>query len=737
MRAVFEKFFKNNIQRLNFDILAKVLLALIIYFCLVFLVSDTYLSTLDIPKVGDIADRDIIANKTFRYENSIETQKAKDSITERFRPIFDEKDSVVTISSNEVVEFFDFIEKSKINKINHADIYSQFENDFPYIFNEFLFEEILIYQDEGDYKNKILSILNDFYSKGVVNKSSLTDSIIKNIELNGIHVYNSNEFLIQEKTLTAGTIYFWEDINENINKIIEDKYPFLGNDKIETLSILTTTFLQPNLVYNDTKSTIRFDKLKSEVRPIYDIVKKGYTIALEGSVLTENDILIIEQMYKDSFIYNIRVFVALALFMLIIFAISAYTCIHYKNDFFIDMKKYTLLMCELFFIFITIYFHKQTMFLHNWFGEDNIPLYVYTLLPFVIVINTMISGRAFSYFVIYIVTFLATMITQSNLISTLILFTASVVSLVRSEKITKRSQIFSLGLVIFAIYTIGNIVFLIISDITIKSFLYLTLMSFLTALLQIGLISLLLPLCEYLLNTATIFKLQELADLNNPTLKDLQKKAPGTYNHSISIGNLAESIASELGENTLLAKVSGYYHDIGKTENPLYFIENSTVIDNRHKKLKPTISASILKNHIKHGVEIAKNKKLPSKIIDAIREHHGTSIIRYFYVAALKDDENIDESLFRYAGPKPQSKITAVIMLLDAIEAASRTLNEPTKENIKNLIHTIVNSKITEGELSDSQLTLHDIDLIEKRAFQLVVASYHERISYPKIPDER
>lgn len=736
MKAVFKNFFKDSIVKLNFNTVYKIFLALILYLVLVFLFSDTYVSRLNIPRVGSIADRDIIASKTFRYENIIETQKAKDHIIKRFKPIFDEKDNIATVSRNEVVEFFDFIEESQSKNMSTDDIYKLFQNNFPYIFNEFLFEDILTYQHEGDYRNSILETINSFYSNGVINKSTLNGAIVKNIEENGIHIYNSNEFLIQEKTVAPGIVYFWEDINANISEIIEERYPFLRSDKIEALAILTTTFLQPNLTYNDTKSKFAFDKLKNEVKPVYDIVKKGYTIAVEGSVVTENDVLIMEEMYKDSFIYNIRVFIALAIFVLLIFIISGVTCIYYKNDFFTDTKKYSLLIFELLFIFVTIYFHKQYIFTTDFFTENSIELYIYTLLPFIIVVNTMISGRAFSYFIIYIVVFLATMITQSNLISALILFSASMVSLLISEKITKRSQIFLLGLVLFLIYGIGNFVYLIISDITLKSFAVLTVMSFLTTLIQIVLISLLLPLFEYLLDTATVFKLQEMADLNNPVLKELQKRAPGTYNHSISMGNLAETIAGDLGENPLLAKVSGYYHDIGKSENPLYFIENTTIVDNRHKKLKPTLSASILKNHIKHGVEIAKEKGLPSKIIDAIKEHHGTSIIKYFYVAALKEDTDVDESLFRYAGPKPQSKITAIIMLLDSIEAASRTLQEPTKENIKNLINSIVRNKVIEGELNDSGLTLHDIDFIEKRAFQLIIASYHERITYPKISDE-
>ena len=213
-------------------------------------------------------------------------------------------------------------------------------------------------------------------------------------------------------------------------------------------------------------------------------------------------------------------------------------------------------------------------------------------------------------------------------------------------------------------------------------------------------------------------------------------KAPGTYHHSISMANLVETIAEEIGEDARLACVSAYYHDIGKMENPLYYIENSNRNENRHNKLKPTLSASIVKAHVRLGIEIAKKYRLPKEVIAAIREHHGTSLIKYFYVEALKENPDVDLNLFTYQGPAPQSKITAILMILDSVEAASRTLDSPKREDLQMLIDNIVDDKMAQGELNDSGLTLKDIEIIKRITFQKIIISLHERIKYPKLPEE-
>ena len=325
--------------------------------------------------------------------------------------------------------------------------------------------------------------------------------------------------------------------------------------------------------------------------------------------------------------------------------------------------------------------------------------------------------------------------TQSGIFETFSLFIGSIVVSIISKRINNRNGVLLLGFYLGIYLSVISLInMFLINDIRFDYILFA--LSFVSGLIQAILVMIILPVCEYLLETASIFKLQELADLNNPLLRQLQMNAPGTYHHSINMANLVEIIAEEIGEDGRLACVSAYYHDIGKTENPLYFIENTNREENIHLKLKPTLSASIVKSHVRFGVEIAKKYKLPKEIIAAIKEHHGTSIIKYFYVEAYKENPNVDISLFTYPGPRPQSKITAILMILDSIEAASRTIDIPTRENLERLIENIVNDKMAQGELNDSGLTLKDIEIIKRISFQKIIVSLHERIKYPELPEE-
>ncbi|MBT3311894.1 MAG: HDIG domain-containing protein [Desulfobacterales bacterium] len=241
------------------------------------------------------------------------------------------------------------------------------------------------------------------------------------------------------------------------------------------------------------------------------------------------------------------------------------------------------------------------------------------------------------------------------------------------------------------------------------------------------------PLVELAFNFTTDIKLLELANLDQPILRKLIMEAPGTYHHSIIVGNMVEAAASEIDANPQLARVCGYYHDIGKVKKPLYFIENQAKGRNRHDKLAPSMSSLILIEHIKGGVEIAKENKLGQPIIDTIRQHHGTSLISFFHNKAiqLKGEDNINIDDFRYPGPKPQTKEVALVMLADVIEAAAKTIDNPTPSKIQGLVQNLTNKIFSEGQLEDCELTLKDLNRIAKSFTSLLIGIYHHRIEYP------
>ncbi len=226
----------------------------------------------------------------------------------------------------------------------------------------------------------------------------------------------------------------------------------------------------------------------------------------------------------------------------------------------------------------------------------------------------------------------------------------------------------------------------------------------------------------------------ELSDMTKPLLKRMQAEVPGTYHHSLAVGNLAEKATEAIGGNSLLARVGAYYHDIGKLSKPEYFIENQQYMGNKHNNLPPHMSALILKNHVKEGVRLGKEYKLPLTIIDFIKTHHGTSTIQYFYHKALensREDEKVDKRFYQYSGPKPQTKEQAIVMLSDIIEAKCRAIDTPEYEVYRKAINEVFQYKIQEGELEECNLKLQELTIIKEAMLQVILGMYHKRIKYP------
>ncbi len=249
------------------------------------------------------------------------------------------------------------------------------------------------------------------------------------------------------------------------------------------------------------------------------------------------------------------------------------------------------------------------------------------------------------------------------------------------------------------------------------------------------LVSAFLPFLESLFKVTSDIKLLELADLNHPILRQLVVQAPGTYHHSVIVGNLAEEAAERTGANSLLARVSAYYHDIGKIRKPEYFIENQSGPENKHDRLAPRMSSLILISHVKDGIELARKYHLPEKIIDFIPQHHGTSLIPYFYNKAKEREvpghETVEEEDFRYPGPKPQIRETAIVLLADMVEAASRTLTDPHPARIRSMVKGTINRVFAEGQLEECDLTLRDLNLIAEAFVRILTGIFHHRVEYP------
>lgn len=724
----------------NIERISQLLIAIVLYAFTLVLVFPSYMQKITIPPIGETVEESLILKRTIKYKNREETDKLINYSKANIRPIFDMPAEIKENTISKIGEVFSFMRNSYENSLSNDilidDIYNEFSSNYNLSINKSVFSNAIIGDIDLEYENKVKDTISDFLERGVISRRNLSPETIGLIQNNGIFVYKFYKSIVEEKIVPRNRVHFLEDLRMELGSIIGAKYRELNIFNMNTLSSLINAFLVDNLIYNSDRTQAEIDKVSENIEPVYTTIKAGYPILEKGERITEEKVNLLRYILNDNNFssFNFSALIGQMFFTLLLFISLGYIIFRFKISFYTNFKNYLLFCFEYIFIMTTAYICSN--YISNKLIEEYLPFYIYTFIPMFAILNSLLGAkRGISSIVTICITVLAANMTQAGIFETFSLFICSIVVSIISKRINNRNGVLLLGFYLGVYLSVISLInMFLINDIRFDYILFV--LSFVSGLIQAILVMIILPVCEYLLETASIFKLQELADLNNPLLRQLQMNAPGTYHHSINMANLVEIIAEEIGEDGRLACVSAYYHDIGKTENPLYFIENTNKEDNIHLKLKPTLSASIVKSHVRFGVEIAKKYKLPKEVIAAIKEHHGTSLIKYFYVEAYKENPNVDISLFTYPGPRPQSKITAILMILDSIEAASRTIEIPTRENLERLIENIVNDKMAQGELNDSGLTLKDIEIIKRISFQKIIVSLHERIKYPELPEE-
>lgn len=724
----------------NIERISQLLIAVVLYAFTLVLVFPSYMQKITIPPIGETVEESLILKRTIKYKNREETDKLINYSKANIRPIFDMPAEIKENTISKIGEVFSFMrnyyENSLSNDILIDDIYNEFSSNYNLSINKSVFSNAIIGDIDLEYENKVKDTISDFLERGIISRRNLSPETIGLIQNNGIFVYKFHKSIVEEKIVPKNRVHFLEDLRMELGSIIGAKYRELNIFNMNTLSSLINAFLVDNLIYNSDRTQAEIDKVSENIEPVYTTIKAGYPILEKGERITEEKVNLLRYILNDNNFssFNFSALIGQMFFILLLFISLGYIIFRFKISFYTNFKNYLLFCFEYIFIMTTAYICSN--YISNKLIEEYLPFYIYTFIPMFAILNSLLGAkRGISSIVTICITVLAANMTQAGIFETFSLFIGSIVVSIISKRINNRNGVLLLGFYLGIYLSVISLInMFLINDIRFDYILFA--LSFVSGLIQAILVMIILPVCEYLLETASIFKLQELADLNNPLLRQLQMNAPGTYHHSINMANLVEIIAEEIGEDGRLACVSAYYHDIGKTENPLYFIENTNREENIHLKLKPTLSASIVKSHVRFGVEIAKKYKLPKEVIAAIKEHHGTSLIKYFYVEAYKENPNVDISLFTYPGPRPQSKITAILMILDSIEAASRTIEIPTRENLERLIENIVNDKMAQGELNDSGLTLKDIEIIKRISFQKIIVSLHERIKYPELPEE-
>lgn len=511
----------------------------------------------------------------------------------------------------------------------------------------------------------------------------------------------------------------------------------LSEDQAAAVKSLLNQVLAPNLIYSQKLTDEAIDEAVGSVSLTKDMVFENERIVDANERIDEE---IYQKLYSLEFARVQRsekegnwqpIFAQIGKIMLlaaILFIVGLYL-FSFRNSLFLNNR--TLLLITLIILF-------QSMVAWAISGPLNWPVYMIpTTIASMLLAILIDSGIAF------VVTIALGLIfgglQGGGYDITLMTVISGMVSIYSVHEIRNRNQIFKaiLYIAISYIWIIAALTFLRFDTFDTLG------MIFVSNLLPNAIFApfityMMLGIFEKLFDITTDVRLLELSDLNHPLLKELSIKAPGTFHHSMVVGNLAEAGAKEIGENSLLVRVGSYFHDIGKMEKPEYFIENQQDSKNQHSKLKPHMSALILASHVKNGLEMAKEHNLPRRLCDFIAEHHGTNLMYFFYnkaVAIAGDKDNIKEDDFRYPGPKPQTKATAIVMLADTVEAATRTLKNPSPSKIRAFVEGLVDKKYQDGELDECDLTFKELGQIIDGFMPVLYGVFQHRVEYDDTKD--
>ncbi len=495
--------------------------------------------------------------------------------------------------------------------------------------------------------------------------------------------------------------------------------------------LLRDSVLVPSLVLDATRTALELDSRLSQISHTSQLVMAGDHIVAKGEEVTEEKAQVIASLEAEndrrfSDHYSLAGQLVGQLLLAVIAFVALYMFLKNTRHPILDDNRKVL------FVMLLILIMSAAVALVVRVNPDWVLLVPLCIVP--ILMRVFFDMRAALYIHLTTVIILANLVPNSFEFIFYQLVTG-MMSIITVRNLERRSQFFTLALVIFGSYSFIYTAGVLSQDTNLLS---LTgekyLMFFLNALLTL-LAYPLIYLFEKLFGMTTNLTLMELSSTGHPALRELSRRAPGTFQHSVQVANIAEDLISEIGGNALLAKVGALYHDIGKVKNPLYFTENQNSGFNPHNELDYAESAQIITAHVTDGLELARRYRLPAEVQDFIRTHHGTTYTGYFYAKELErhPEGDFDVSQFRYPGPRPYSRETAVVMIVDTVEAACRSLKQHTKEQTDELIDRLIDGKTSAGQLDNCPLTYGDLTRIRRFLKEKMMSIYHVRVEYPTV----
>jgi len=709
--------------------------------------------------LGDVAERDIKAPRDFLIEDQSGTEKKRRQAEESVLTVYDHNTMLIDTLRDNVAGAFsmmhapsadaDSIDASDegargvdIDATPMEDIHRRvwdrkdaFEKRLGISVSSGAFTILEKERFSLEMPTLILGILERILTKGVVsNKEVLLKDAERGIRL---RVVDSHE----EKTIHNLEQFYGLDQAKAMVRIVGK--PLMDNLNYTSANLIvdfTQRLIQPNITLNRRETEERKTAAAEAVKPIFYKIKAGEMLLREGERVTEMQLLKLKNLRQQSrlekgYARSLGGLILVLSMLIIVYFIQT----RHPGSGLLSSNKAVLFLSVMLVIFFLLPSVSESLFKA-----------VTRNSPILISDDTLFAGIPMAAGAMTVCLFMrfGTAISFAALLSActavmfqgrfevfLYFFLSSVMGAYWMQNCRERKVFIKAGIrlgflnVILvtgaAVYIRGVPGFNILWDWVLA-----LLSGIVAGIITAGIV----PMLEMAFGYTTDITLMELANLEQPILRRLMMEAPGTYHHSVVVGSMVEAAATEIGANPILAKVCGYYHDIGKINKPLYFIENQIRSGNRHDKLAPSMSSLILISHVKEGVELAKKHKLGREIMNAIQQHHGTSLIRFFYDKAVKlrGEQEVKMENFRYPGPKPETREIGLVMLADVVEAASRTLENPNPSRIQGLVQSLINKIFSDGQLDYCELTLKDLHSIAKSFNKILNGIHHHRIEYPE-----
>lgn len=685
--------------------------------------------------VGDIAKSDIRVQRDIHFIKEIETDSQKKTAIQSEKLVFD-KDTTVLEDS---IKSMDILLSALIRTIEDsipagiADLDTQLamlKARLPktYQFNDEILLSLLLYDNPRQLKNSIIKILIYIYDyKGL----GVLDTEYKNpLKLDIQIVTIRSDDAGEEISAALSDIVTMDNVKTRLYNICYSVAPYLPQGTLAAVTSIIKNSLRPNLTFNSDETQRRIDERMKEVKPVTGILKKGQALVREGDTITGEIIQKLEIMNKYARTSHINYIIGLILLQIIFVAMLAFFSFSYELYLFPDKKAIIVILSLILFFIIYAFFIGKFEIVET----SRISFILLMPIPFVTMMITILYNIYLSLFAGLYIVFFALMIVGIDTQSIFLAFSSSVMGAFINLHVDKRSDFFRGGLILGLVNTVIIIAIGLIENIPWKLTLANSELAVVSGILNSIFALGIFPIYEHLFDITTKFKLLELSDLNADIFKKMLLHAPGTYNHSLVVSTLSEAACKEIGANSMLARVGSFYHDIGKIDDPGIYIENG-ISDIRAKKMTPAEYSGLIISHVHKGVLMAKNHGLPESVIDFIREHHGTSMMTFFYHQALENAssnyENIKRSDFQYPGPQPHSKESAVVMLADSIEAASRSIKDPTKEKIEGMVRKIIYNRLNDGDLDESGLSMVELKIVQNVFLTMLFGIFHTRIEYP------